>query len=154
MQLESLAQFAVEQGSFKADKQIGGNRGKEAKKAEKGKVVELNNNSDTKGLDKDSSIITERTQAQEPIAADILREQQEKINKDNERIRKLAEELNKKVPEDKEVKFGVHEETKRMTIKIVDRNSKKVLKEYPPEETLDMMAKIWKQAGMVVDEKM
>ena len=73
--------------------------------------------------------------------------------KDNEKIRKAVEEMNKKAKKNTEVVFGVHDKTNRMTIKVVERDSKKVLKEYPPEETLDMIAKVWELAGMVVDEK-
>ena len=49
--------------------------------------------------------------------------------------------------------FGVHEATKRVTIKIVDKDTKKVVKEFPPEKTLDMIAKVWEMAGILVDEK-
>ena len=28
------------------------------------------------------------------------------------------------------------------------------IKEYPPEETLDMIAKVWEIAGILVDEKL
>ena len=46
-----------------------------------------------------------------------------------------------------------HEETNRVTIKIVDKNSDKVIKEFPAEETLDMIAKVWELAGVFLDEK-
>ena len=45
------------------------------------------------------------------------------------------------------------EENNTVTIKIVDRDSKKVIKEIPPEKTLDMIAKVWELAGIMVDEK-
>ena len=35
-----------------------------------------------------------------------------------------------------------------------DKDTKEVLKEYPPEKTLDMIAKVWEVAGLLVDEKM
>ena len=38
-------------------------------------------------------------------------------------------------------------------IKIIDRDTKKVIKELPPEKTLDMIAKAWEMAGILVDEK-
>ena len=50
--------------------------------------------------------------------------------------------------------FGIHEKTNRITIKIVDKDTKKVLKEYPPEQTLDMIAKVWEMAGILVDKKL
>ena len=49
--------------------------------------------------------------------------------------------------------FGIHEGTNRVTIKIVDKDTKKVLKEFPPEKTLDMIEKVWEMAGLMVDEK-
>ena len=49
--------------------------------------------------------------------------------------------------------FGIHEGTNRVTIKIVDKDTKKVIKELPPEKTLDMIARVWEMAGIMVDEK-
>ena len=54
---------------------------------------------------------------------------------------------------DSEAIFGIHEKTNRVTIKIVDKETKEVIKEYPPEQTLDMIAKVWELAGIMVDEK-
>lgn len=67
-------------------------------------------------------------------------------------IKKAIEEINKKA-NNSEAIFGVHEETNRVTIKIVDKESKEVIKEFPPEKTLDMIAKVWEMAGLFVDEK-
>lgn len=52
-----------------------------------------------------------------------------------------------------EAVFGMHEGTNRVTIKIVDKDTKEVLKEFPPEKTLDMIAKVWEMAGILVDER-
>ena len=71
----------------------------------------------------------------------------------NEKIRKAVEKLNKNMPQSEAV-FGVHDETNRVTIKIVDKDSKEVIKEFPPEKTLDMIAKVWELAGIIVDEKL
>ena len=70
----------------------------------------------------------------------------------NEQIRKAVEKLNKSMAQSEAV-FGIHEDTKRVMIKIVDKKSKEVIKEYPPEKTLDMIAKVWELAGILVDEK-
>ena len=71
----------------------------------------------------------------------------------NDRIKKAVEELNRKLNVNSEAVFGIHEDTNRVTIKIVDRNSKEVIREVPPEKTLDMIAKVWEIAGILVDEK-
>ena len=69
-----------------------------------------------------------------------------------EAVKKAVEELNKKMA-NSVAQFGIHEETNHITIKIVDRESRKVIKELPPEKTLDMIAKVWEMAGLLVDEK-
>ena len=62
------------------------------------------------------------------------------------------DQLNKKMSNSEAI-FGIHDETNRVTIKIVDKESKEVIKEFPPEKTLDMIAKVWEMAGILVDEK-
>ena len=68
-------------------------------------------------------------------------------------IKKAVDEINKKA-HNSEAVFGIHDATNRVTIKIVDKDTKKVLKEYPPEKTLDMIAKVWEMAGLLVDQKL
>lgn len=70
----------------------------------------------------------------------------------NEQIKKAVEKLNKNLMNSEAV-FGIHEETNRVTIKIVDKDTKEVIKELPPEKTLDMIAKAWELAGILVDER-
>lgn len=72
---------------------------------------------------------------------------------ENSQIRKAVDEINKK-SHNSEAVFGIHDATNRVTIKIVDKDTKKVLKEYPPEKTLDMIAKVWEMAGLLVDKKL
>lgn len=73
-------------------------------------------------------------------------------NASNTQIKKAVEEINKKATNSEAI-FGVHEKTNRVTIKIVDKDTKETLKEFPPEKTLDMIAKVWEMAGLLVDEK-
>lgn len=70
----------------------------------------------------------------------------------NEAIKRAVEQINKKA-NNSEAIFGIHDATNRVTIKIVDKQTKEVIKEFPPEETLDMIAKAWELAGLMVDEK-
>lgn len=70
----------------------------------------------------------------------------------NEQLKKAVEQLNKNMTQSEAV-FGFHEQTNRVMIKIVDKDTKEVIKEYPPEQTLDMIAKVWELAGILVDEK-
>ena len=49
--------------------------------------------------------------------------------------------------------FSYHEETKRVSIKVIDEETEEVIREIPPEETLEMLSRIWELAGLMVDEK-
>ena len=69
-----------------------------------------------------------------------------------DQLKDAVSQMNKKM-ENSEAIFGIHEGTNRVTIKIVDKDTKKVIKELPPEKTLDMIAKVWEMAGILVDEK-
>lgn len=49
--------------------------------------------------------------------------------------------------------FSYHEGTKRVSIKIMDEETNEVIREIPPEETLEMVEKMWELAGILVDER-
>ena len=74
------------------------------------------------------------------------------IDKENERVKKAISEISKNI-DNSVAQFGIHEGTNRITIKIVDKDTKEVIKELPPEKTLDMIAKAWELAGLMVDER-
>ena len=78
--------------------------------------------------------------------------QDNKKEADQESLKKAVESINKNMANTEAV-FGIHEGTNRVTIKIVDKQTKEVIKELPPEKTLDMIAKAWEMAGLMVDEK-
>lgn len=70
----------------------------------------------------------------------------------SEQIKKAVEQLNKRLS-NAEAVFGIHDDTHRVTIKLVDKDTKEVIKELPPEKTLDMIAKVWELAGILIDER-
>ena len=76
----------------------------------------------------------------------------ENAKQHNEKIKKAVEQLNKNLSHSSAI-FGIHEKTNRLTIKIVDKDTKEVIKEVPPEKTLDMIAKVWEIAGILIDER-
>lgn len=49
--------------------------------------------------------------------------------------------------------FSYHEPTKRISVKIIDKDTNEVIREIPPEETLEMISKMWELAGIMVDER-
>nr|WP_241675104.1 flagellar protein FlaG [Paenibacillus luteus] len=51
------------------------------------------------------------------------------------------------------LEFSVHEKTKMIAVKVLDSESGEVIREIPPEKTLDFVAKLWEMAGILIDEK-
>ena len=49
--------------------------------------------------------------------------------------------------------FSYHEETHRVSIKVMDKETDEVIREIPPEKSLEMLQKMWEMAGLLVDEK-
>lgn len=118
-----------------------------AKPAQKVDNTEVTPQQNMPAADKQTITVKEVTEKQE--GQGMLNGQEP--NK-NEQIRKAVEQMNKKM-QSSEALFGIHDETNRLTIKIVDKETKEVLKELPPEKTLDLIAKAWELAGLMVDEK-
>ena len=78
--------------------------------------------------------------------------QQQRKPMNDDAIKEALKELAKKET-NIQSEFGIHEKTNRITVKLVDKKTKEVIKELPPEKTLDMIAKVWEYAGLIVDEK-
>jgi len=54
---------------------------------------------------------------------------------------------------DRGLEFSIHEDTNRVIVKVINRQTHEVIKEIPPEQLLDMIARIWEMIGLLVDEK-
>lgn len=66
---------------------------------------------------------------------------------------KDVSEINKVINQNTIAEFGYNEPTNRITIKIKDKETDEVIKEIPSEKALEMLAKAWELAGLMVDEK-
>ncbi|RAV03102.1 flagellar biosynthesis protein FlaG [Paenibacillus sp. YN15] len=51
------------------------------------------------------------------------------------------------------LKFSVHEKTNQIMVKVVNSDSGEVIREIPPEKTMDFVARLWEMAGILVDER-
>lgn len=110
---------------------------------------EVSNHMQTAVIDATTMTVNKVEGKEGQSAGDSAKEQQQAAN---EKIKKAVEQLNKTMPHSEAI-FGIHDETNRVTIKIVDKSTKEVIREFPPEKTLDMIAKVWELAGILVDEK-
>ncbi len=67
-------------------------------------------------------------------------------------IKEAASRANRSM-EQTRCEYSYHKETNRVSIKVIDKNTDKVIREIPPEKSLDMLQKMWEMAGILVDEK-
>ena len=96
---------------------------------------------------------TVNVQTSQPQAASQTQTLAEQQSAENEKLKKAIEKMNEQLPHS-EAKFGIHEATNRVMIKLVDKDTQEVIKEIPPEKTLDMLAKSMEIAGVLVDQKL
>jgi len=54
---------------------------------------------------------------------------------------------------DRSLKFKIHDETHEMMISVIDSNTNKVVRDIPPKEFLDMIAKMKAYIGLIFDKK-
>ncbi|MDI6603708.1 MAG: flagellar protein FlaG [Thermoanaerobacteraceae bacterium] len=67
---------------------------------------------------------------------------------------KISNENNKiNISNNKYFEFSVHKPTNTIVVKIVDSQTNQVIDEIPPEKILDLVAGLWKIAGLFVDRK-
>ncbi|NLW27829.1 flagellar protein FlaG [Acetivibrio saccincola] len=52
-----------------------------------------------------------------------------------------------------QLEFSIHEGTKEILVKVINTETKEVIREIPSEKILDMVAKMWELAGILVDER-
>lgn len=83
-------------------------------------------------------------------------EQKEKNQANDKQLQMAVSDANNKMKMKQsktKAEFSYHEPTKSVSIKIMDEDTNEVIKEIPPQETLDMIVKMWELAGIMVDEK-
>lgn len=49
--------------------------------------------------------------------------------------------------------YSYDEPTKRVSIKVYDKETDELIREVPPEKSLEMLQRMWELAGLIVDEK-
>lgn len=88
----------------------------------------------------------------EPLLNDAKDIATEDISK--EQLEVLAEKLQEFVSSlNKGLQFSVHEESGRDVIKVIDRESDEVVRQYPSEEVLELVAKLSDAAGNFINSK-
>lgn len=69
-------------------------------------------------------------------------------------LKEMTESLNKFMQAlNADLQFEIHEETQQLMVKLVNVKENKVLKEFPPRDFLDMVAKIREYVGALLDKR-
>lgn len=90
----------------------------------------------------------ETTQTEKP------RPDQEGMARDNrDRIERIARAMDDYLKStQKELEIQVHEETGKIMVKIISKEDGKVVREVPPEEMLNLAARMEQMVGVLIDE--
>lgn len=90
-----------------------------------------------------------------------IEEKQESVDRNQLSADELQDELEDKIEDmnniletlEENLSFKLHDETERLMVQVIDIKTKEVLKEMPPEEMLDLAARIHRMVGVIIDEE-
>ncbi len=69
-------------------------------------------------------------------------------------LHKGIQEVNKRLHVSSNMlQYSYHKKTKTVMVKVLDAETKQVIREIPEQKALDAIAKMWELAGIMVDEK-
>ena len=72
---------------------------------------------------------------------------------DREQLEQMAQQLQDFMGEmNRSLQFKVDEDSGRDVIKVLDKNSGEVIKQYPSEEVLSLVSKLSESAGILIDQ--
>ncbi|MBE5963189.1 MAG: flagellar protein FlaG [Lachnospiraceae bacterium] len=96
----------------------------------------------------------EKVQNDGKVTADQTQDPRTMNEQDLKKVKDAVGEINSKLKNTQtRCEYEVNERINRVSIKIMDKNTDEVIREVPPEKTLEMIEKAWEIAGLIVDEK-
>lgn len=99
----------------------------------------------------------EKTPAHKAVKSESEQANCSENKKEEQHVRKLKEAINQANQEIRmkqtACEFSYDEDTNRIAIKVKDKETDEVIREIPAEETLEMLARIREQAGLLMDER-
>ncbi len=119
----------------------------------------INDYNRTQNVYDDSSLHKQKNEAHPKVDKDKekeieelqKREDKEKVKKE---LEKTVEELNKVMdPLSADIKFQFNSKADELTVKVVDKNTDRVIREFPPKEALHLMEKMRELVGILFDKK-
>ena len=100
-----------------------------------------------------TKVLTNDSAAADPMQDDETDGQNPGLKDPNKKtIDAMMSEANQKLSRTR-CEYSYDEPTKRVSIKVYDKDTDKLIREVPPEKSLEALQKIWELAGIIVDEK-
>ncbi len=102
------------------------------------------------------AVINEYTKYNNDNAGNSVRShvQDMKSEEVEKQMRDIVDKINSRLTTNTEVNFSFHAKSNRLNIKIVDKETKEVVKEWPSEKSLDLLAKLIDKEAVVLDKKL
>ena len=105
--------------------------------------------------------LREISREQETDRTKSIRNKVESLREDQLSPEELKEDLKEKIDDmndimetlDEKLSFELHDKTETIMTQIIDIKTKEVIKEMPPEEMLDLSARIHEMVGLIIDEE-
>ena len=95
-----------------------------------------------------------KPQKETPKAVELDISDSNSVNKGKDTGAGDEDDMNKKLKMQRtRCEYNYDEETKRVSIKVYDKDTDELVLEAPPEETLEAIKKAWELAGIIVDKK-
>lgn len=93
-------------------------------------------------------------EVQKPQIDQLWKEDQQAGNVPLDDVEKAVETINDAVEHvNRALRFSIHEDTQRVMVRVVNVFTDEVIKEIPPEEVLDTVARIREMIGLLIDER-
>ncbi len=117
--------------------------------------VEMNSNQG-RYIDEISATNVKRAEVQNEKVEKKTPESQETTETENKKVREIVDKLNKELETvDTSIEFKIHESSglglNKVSIKVVEKESDKVIVEIPSEEAIEMAEKMEEITGMLFD---
>lgn len=113
------------------------------------------------GQRQNAQSLREISRKQETDRTKSTRDKVESLKEDHLSPEEIREDLEEKIDDmnnimetlDEKLSFELHDKTDRIMTQIINVKTKEVIKEMPPEEMLDLSARIHEMVGLIIDEE-
>jgi len=96
----------------------------------------------------------DRNTASKKVVSEAESSANENKQVSEEELIKVIEKANETIKgNNAKFEYSIHDDTKRIMVKVINPVNDEVIREIPSEKILDMVAKIWEMTGILVDEK-